>query len=45
MPEVNDEHESCRVAVMPHLVLERVVEDNELAFFPCAKEQTISNGQ
>ena len=35
VPEVDDEDEARFAAVVPHLVLERVVEDDELALLPC----------
>ena len=35
VPDVDDEDETRLAAVVPHLVLERVVEDDELALLPC----------
>ena len=34
VPDVDDEDEARFAAVVPHLVLERVVEDDELALLP-----------
>lgn len=37
VPQVNDENETVRRAGVPHFVLEAVVEDDKLAFFPCPR--------
>lgn len=35
VPHIHDEDQSERRGVLPHLVLERVIKDEHLAFFPC----------
>src|SRR6266542_744629 len=36
MPEVHEQDDTNLVAVIPHLVLERVIEDQQLPLLPCA---------
>ena len=39
VPHIHDEYQPERRSVLPHLMLERIIKDEHLAFFPCPETE------